>query len=638
VFIYNHINDQSDRLDMSQFRRCGFLSIHQGVVKDCTVPLTPEALLQITGTTAYTPADMEEFTKETLGKKVLKSELPSLQAVKEESKVKRLARKEKKAAEKEVSPSSVVSQVAAAKAEFLGTFSIDEGISATEEEHAADWDQSTDWDQLERVALSSPGIVQSPQLPTPPMTNTSDSPRSSISSSPPAFTTSFAPSNTSRELVFSSSCGASREASPCGYSSLRQDAVTTGAKKTPILIEDSGSTSSVSSPDASYDPVAMSLLRRMVQNTEGCCDDIKIECFFNSSKTFLLALIEIVSFVTSNGDKEDLGAFAASSLSCVDDVNFKLYRAHGVGADGCMLASMNTQGDGYCLFRASEQAETRSLDPSVTVAALKESDWKKSSDQLADHISTYIDVVHFANPHTHMLTQTKLEECLFNAQNFVGEVNPRACWGADSWLRFQSFDFALLEFSDGGDVVVEGANCRWGQLTRIPFHYFGEFYFGVPTPTLAQLQVVLRKSNHIGFSSGHFFILENHPFPSREKAALGGAVRSWMTSLIPAVRALSPTDVSNIRAFGERLRTEPAKPRKTIQTSIGDVGIDGATNRPVVSYNDKHQPVCTDTLFEIQESGGYNKQDVIELLAAVSSRAYFVFVLLTVVFFHSLSF
>ncbi len=616
IYIYAHINDQVDRLDMKKFKRCGFLSIHQGIVRNCRIPLTSEYLLEITGTTSYTPADMEAFTQETLSEKIKKSALPSLHAIKEERQEKRLAKKEEKKGA--VSPSSVaaVSVAAAARSEFLshdGLLELDEVVAA-----GADVDvQVATVEQMERDVLASPLGAQVPRLPSPP-TSSSLSPLSSMSS--PALSVS----NTTLSL---------------GISPLRFDAESPTQFNTRAdCSAGAGSDYSAGSPSqaaaavgstnlASGSPLdsaaTKTLLKRIFRGTEGSHAAIKISLFCNfSNEKFVLSLVQIVAFVVANKDRTRVSAMLASE-ACVSDVTFQFSRAYGVDSNGSMLACMNTEGDGYCMFRATLQALMRSNSPTLSVAALKSADAEKSSDQLSEHIRTYIDMVKFANPHTDMYHQTKLEECLFNAENLVDKLNPRSCWGDSSWMRFLPFHFALLDFTDkDSHVVLPGiGQCRWGLLTRVPFHLFNSFYYGTPTPTLKQLrQLVLKPPNYLGYSPGHNFLLDNPLSTVREAADLQAALEDWCGTLIPVIGRLTSSELDGIHELGVKLIAQASlgpPTCKTMETSIGVVEIDDSAV-PVVQYNTKMQPMCCDTLFVQGPGGGYNKHEVDELLNTVS--------------------
>jgi hypothetical protein len=626
IYVYSHINDQLNLLDMKQFRKCGFLSIHQGVVRDCKIPLTAESLLEITGTTSYTPEDMEAFTKETLGTKVLKSDVPSLQALKEEKQVKRKVRKEQKAA----SPSSVAENIAAvAKAKFLhaGPLALDDDDDDDNDVNGAALEA------LVQGVLSSPLAPASPRLPTSPLSVSTecnlspssdlDTTRASSRSSRETSLSGDSPSLLRHDVAFSSP---SSRASPASNAApLREVAASTSPTPPPRAsisygrrgVADDVDVDEIDSRAAPSSPAdVISLLRTIFRDTEGSHDAIKLKCFFKPAcQKFMLSLVEIVSLVVLNTDSPEMVA----SDSCVADVTFKFFRAYGVDEDGSLLASMNTQGDGYCHFRASKQAEERSEDRTLTVSALKRTDSKVSSDQLVEHINMYLNVVHFADPYTHMFHKTKLEECLFNAENFVDKVNPRSCWGEPSWTRFVAFDFALLDFSVNEPVTIGGLDCKWGLLQCIPFHYFETFFVaGVPTLTLTQLHEFTRKANYVGFCSGHNFLLENPPSCSSEGVALDGAVIDWISKLTPSILALSRQDLASIRAFGVSLRAKPTVSiRKTIDTAIGRIDVDAATEVAVVQFNAKNQPMCTDTLFAKGKDGGINQREAVDLLETV---------------------
>jgi hypothetical protein len=303
--------------------------------------------------------------------------------------------------------------------------------------------------------------------------------------------------------------------------------------------------------------------------------------------------------------------------SCMSEVTFQLFRAYEVDSDGTMLAYFNTDSDGYCMFRASLQALLRFEDPALTVKQLKAIDMKTKSDKLVKHIQVYADAVKFANPHTNLFHQAKLAECLFNAEHFPDQRNPPDCWGDSCWMRFLKFDVVLLDFMDDHRrSVIGGKMCKWGQVSRVPFHYFGTFFYGVPNMTQVQLQDLVRKANYVGFSPGHNFVLEN-PTVESQLEELSSSILSWINGLVPAIVALSDVELELVRQLGVTLRTSTmTAPLATIRTSIGIVDVDTALV-PVTQYTDRGEPICCDTLFELCPNGSFNKHEVDAMLSSV---------------------
>lgn len=353
-------------------------------------------------------------------------------------------------------------------------------------------------------------------------------------------------------------------------------------------------------------------------------DALKIE-FISSARPdlkCLSALAKIVQFVSLNKNEFNLGALLAQEAACLDGVYFALRRAFEVGGGDLMIDSENTRGDGYCLFRATLQAQDRSKNPTLSLEQLKASDWARGSDKLVAHIKSYVKVINFANFATQELMQTKLDECIFNAEILVGATNPYACWCDSSLLRFLKFDMALFDFSssDTMRVDIKGTHCRWGNLSRIPFHYFDNFFDGEPKLTITQLRVVTTKSNYIGFSSGHNFVL---PTPSRDLLDLNKAFGNWIDHIIAAVQLLSTSELQVVDAFAVR---NDAKLKATAIASVSfsvnqnesgviDVSTDSLTRE--TQRDHKNKPLCHDNYFKKLDDGRFNKEEVDDLCNSV---------------------
>jgi hypothetical protein len=387
--------------------------------------------------------------------------------------------------------------------------------------------------------------------------------------------------------------------------------------------------SSVGPSPPQHKPV--DIVRSVFQGLAGVNKTLQIVSQFEGSKRpLVLSQIDLVLFIFDFIDGDDTLTAAVQDDPCLVDLLFVFMRSYEVDSNDTPLASDNTRGDGYCEYRATLQAEMRSKDATLTAARLKALDSKMPFSKIAAHIQSYKDVVNFANPQTQMLYQTKLDESLFNAQNFPEELNPRPCWGDASLVRFLKFDFALLQFTGGDNNVHMGSSSSsrrsgkrtWGKLARVPFHYFDKFFLADPKLSISQMRILTSRSNYIGYgyTAGHFYVLEN---PENDREDLEAAVSDWIQNLIVRVKSdVTVPQVKLLREYAAQLRVNltnaPPRIQEKIMTSIGFVDIDPATRMPSDNMRDKNKrPLCVDTLFEVGADGKYNKQDIDELLSAV---------------------
>ncbi len=642
IFIYAHLNDLVDTLDLKQFRKCGFVTIHKGTIVDIKIPLTAETLLEITGGHQYTAEDMAAFKKSTMSVKVEKSTVKSLKLIKEEVQAKRQERAAEKKAKVEKAKveggSPAEAEAALAVQAFLG-----------EEPLRFDVDDDVQMARVESALLASPVQNSTTSTESSAAATTTSSPSPSTTSlfpdSPPAptLTAASSPSVSSSPTISAISSDNSptsvsvpshRPLSPPQMSppvpqQVQQSSSSSNQRPVSLKVHShrhvhdvdiDDDTPSVSVATKDRELKAATLLKRLFNESEGTFESYKIRCFCSrSTDKTLLSLVDLVSFVVEHRDSVDLNALLARE-SCVADVKFQFFRAYGMDEFDTMLAYSNTVGDGYCLFRASDQAELRSENRELDVSELKVLDKKKKSVDLIEHIQMYADAVQFANPHTNLLNRSKLEECLFNAKNFPDELNPRECWGDSSWMRFLKFDVLLLDFMPKAAVTtVEGQVCKWGQVARVPFHYFNDFFYGVPNFTLKQLDDLVRKANYVGYSPGHYFVLEN-PTVIAQQEGISLATSNWIDRLVPKIKALSHSDLYIIRQYGVTLKAQllaaNTAPSASMITSIGPISLD-KSKVPVIQYTDEGSPICCDTLYGVCPNGSYNKYDLDDLLNSV---------------------
>eukprot|EP01034_Spumella_vulgaris_P023775 gene23775-30042_t len=614
IYTYAHLNNQVDTLDLTQFKGCGFLTVLNNGEVNCTLPLTKDSLLEITGHQAYTPQEMEDFKEATLCKTRKLSEVKAKEAAK---RVKQTERNQRKAAAK-TSSSSDPAAVTLNGSPTMITASVDPFLMN------AGPMKSLEDDNLERLtheALSSPVATSSSsgarELPvvrsavyssactnnhdaggdnnsvdfsTSPQSSPEHLSFSSRSASPP---TSGPLGNSASVVGLQRAAGlmdalqdrddsaSFSPAAPAAVSSVKLAALksSSGPQLTndfvPVLAADGPpSAAHSSSVKGGDDAVLATLLKSVFKNSEGVKDHVKIiydlpQQLFKKTEEALCLIDMIMSIHESPQGNVDPQAILLAE-------------------DGYPFAYHDTLGDGFCLVRSTLQAQARARDHTLTTIKLKEKDSK-------------------VQRHKEIATHIKLYEMLFNAENFPDQSNPKGCWGDQSMVRFLPFDFAMLDFTNTEaqpQVVDSSGRVRgWGRVAHVPFHYFQSFFGGSP-PKLTVVQL--------------------HHTPS-DVDLLGGAVIDWIARCVPRVRALSETQVEQVRTFRVMLKgrqsdkeevVAPPSPslKKTTSRGASVMAVDVLREELNVSnYDSKRKPLCQDGFFKKCENGAYDKSEVDEL-------------------------
>jgi hypothetical protein len=240
----------------------------------------------------------------------------------------------------------------------------------------------------------------------------------------------------------------------------------------------------------------------------------------------------------------------------INRISFSFQKAFPVvGSNQSSIAYGNTIGDGYCGFRATDQAEQRSLHHMTAIKDLITYDKASKTDgRVAEHIGEYITSVNYADPFAQKLALAKLGSAHHNAVSYPEMNNPACCYCDSDWMRFVGFPLHLFRFNGNGgtgECEIDGKRCCWTTLVTVSYMLFEKFFDGIPVLRLKQISKICGEPNYVGYQPGHFFVLENSLDDSE---LLTLAVRDWFGALVSQVEMLSDSDLKNIRIFHQSKR------------------------------------------------------------------------------------
>ncbi len=315
------------------------------------------------------------------------------------------------------------------------------------------------------------------------------------------------------------------------------------------------------------------ILEKLYRDSVGVCERTKIAIVpqvgakFGNEELYGLAALAI-KLVGINGSAQNLQIEQPiellSELQLQNSLHFHLYHACPTDADDrdsnnnrLCTDLRNTLGDGYCAFRASNQAEHRHNNPCAILSTLKLLDQNLSSTDLGVTIEKFLHHVRYMHPPLQALEMLKIQSSLWALKTRPDDMNPPHCYQNGNNLQFMPFPIMLFDFPVGESQIssVEGVDHNWGKLTTVSYSVFKKFFDpGNIKLTLTQLLGLSKLSNDVGFCSGHFFIMgaqsERNNGKHDELKALSLATTAWLQGVSYKIQTvLSTPELDMITAW-----------------------------------------------------------------------------------------
>ncbi len=321
------------------------------------------------------------------------------------------------------------------------------------------------------------------------------------------------------------------------------------------------------------------------------------------------------------------GDLVLAANEMLDDpifAEFKFKLALAAPENAIREASYGTTGDGYCLFRATEQNEFRESELKMSMNAVVQHGRNLTPAKLSEQIHKYRKSIHCDDKNAELLVHMKLEGVAWNALHMPGEVNPMNNWGNSSWCRFLPTRHMIFDYSTGANYEAfmhKEKKHIWGFLAVVSYPVVQRQFpkGGLPLFFAKEIPSMLAMSNNLAFRNSHFFVIENKC--DKDPLLAHDALFDWLCLFFDAAMKLTDRNKTEIIEFATKMPLlMPANPaaagrrRKVWDLTEGD---DSFVSDPPMS---QQMDPDTNIIIDSEENlSKYSQEDIFETVSHVIS-------------------
>lgn len=204
-------------------------------------------------------------------------------------------------------------------------------------------------------------------------------------------------------------------------------------------------------------------------------------------------------------------------------------------------------------FRADHQAETRDRDvnsgKSFPMQHYIQYDRNITRNgEIAKHIEKLIDNTKYICAKRQEIENNDMKASLFMAKTFPDKTNPSYNWRDASGYRFSCARFALFQFGDAQQTEdVCGVASVYGSFQLAPNNVFKKEMNMNHKLSHDEIMTICGFNQQIGYSSNHYFVIENNPAKMQMNGAL--LFRMYLAQIVEKVINLDEEQLTNVTKF-----------------------------------------------------------------------------------------